>query len=172
MKFSSSMIFLPLRRRCRGFGCLTFLRGPGNGDNREGCGGDPKATPTASGHPLSFGERDFWMLALRDSDRFCRFFLRFLWRCHHCCQESRRRCRRRRRRRCRRLREGRTGEGSLRAPALLLSRRGASASGAGARKLELLLASSPRPRARNSLLSPGSWAALKFRRALPHRRAY
>lgn len=125
-----------LRRRFRGFRRRAFLRSRGNGD-WEGCGGGvPKLEAVASGHPLSFGERGFWMLALRDSDRLCRFFLRFLRGRHNCHQE---RCRRRRRRccRCRCRRRGRrgdgTGEGSLWAPALLLSRRGASAIGAGAR---------------------------------------
>lgn len=127
-KFSSSMIAV-LRRRCRGFRRRTF-RSRGNGDG-EGCGeGDPKPAAEASGHPLSFEERGFWTVALRDSDRLCRFFLRLLRGRHNCQQE---RCRRRRR--CRR--RGRRGDGtrvgSLRVPALLLSRQGASAIGAGAR---------------------------------------
>lgn len=149
MMFSSSMARRLRRRRCGG-GDRTFP-GEGNGGGEGWRGEDPRATIAGSAHASSCGGTGFGML-----DRLRRFFLRFFLRLHHCHQARRRRFRRRRRRlRRRRGRKGRSGEGSPRAPAML-SGRGASAIGAGARALEPL-ASSPEPRARNSLLSAGSW---------------
>lgn len=156
IRFSKSIIRRLCRRR-RDFLGRTF-RGSGCGGGEGWVGGDPKAAAAAatgaSAHTSSCGAQGFGVLGRADPGRLRRLFFRFLRRRHHDHNERRRRRGLRLRRR--RRREGRPGEGSPRVPAML-SWTWVSTIGVCPRLLELLLASSPGPRALNFLLSAGSW---------------